>query len=208
MAGRYDRLNRLERQAFAAEETSSEKRWEQADEIVGLLATGDTRRTVAENWVNPRTGEPYDDSTVGRYERTAKKFADPQTRPEWSEGYNKANPGAGSEARMDRNALQLPKNEQGLINVLEKAARTLENQFDRSTSEIAAFIHQTAPKPPKDEGYEKPAPLTPVGTDKLHAQNALAELRMVSGTPARSVVVIIEQIMLEAEVRLESVEVR
>jgi hypothetical protein len=44
----------------------------------------------------------------------------------------------------------LPKNEQGLINVLEQAARKLEKEYDRSTSEIASYIHQTAPKAPTE----------------------------------------------------------
>jgi hypothetical protein len=156
--GQFDKLNQLEKRAFQAEESASEVRWDVADEIVRLLSTGKTQAQVAEGWVNLKTGKPYSVKTVERYSALVRKNPAGSGRSTWIEAYYEAYPSTGTEARMERNLAQLPKNEEGLYVTLERAAQKLQREHGWTEQEVLATIRESTVKPKAEPVKAEKAP--------------------------------------------------
>ncbi len=139
--GQFDKLNQLEKRASSAEESASEVRWQQAEEVARLVGAGLQLKDIAAAWINFRTGRPYDVGTVGRYA----KLADLPIgkRRTWSEAWYSINPSASYEGVTQR----MPSNEEGVAMVLEKAAKVLQDKYEWTEAEVKQEIAAAKVKP-------------------------------------------------------------
>ena len=83
-------LNKLEANVAAPEAEASDIRWEQAEEVVKLIATGKTQEQVAAGWISARTGEPYSRQHITFVAKTWQAFGylSSEDRPLWNDAYN------------------------------------------------------------------------------------------------------------------------
>lgn len=83
-------INALEQRGVKAEDDADETWWEQAGVVVEQLAAGLSRRKLAAQWINTRTGNPYDERHVRFVEKVWHKGAEytPQSRPRYRDLYN------------------------------------------------------------------------------------------------------------------------
>jgi ParB family chromosome partitioning protein len=86
----FSRLNALERKAEKHEGPASDIRWEQAEEVAGLLDQGYSERIVADGWLNARIGQPYSRAHVRLTYRAWREFGHlgAQERPRWNDAYH------------------------------------------------------------------------------------------------------------------------
>lgn len=80
-------INDLELQIVASQADADSYLWQQAALVVAQLKSM-TQRALAEQWVNPRTGKPYDHRHVGYVARVFGELAPGQPRPRFRDAYN------------------------------------------------------------------------------------------------------------------------
>jgi len=81
-------LNVLDRQIVDADDGADKLLWRQAQNMMALLAAGLSRRQLARQWINARTGEPYAEKHVRIVEKVWKKGAEFTPRPRFRSLYN------------------------------------------------------------------------------------------------------------------------
>jgi hypothetical protein len=60
-------INDLEVRIATVDADVDDMRWEQAAKVMELLATGLSARKLAKQWINIKTGRPYDHTHVSRW---------------------------------------------------------------------------------------------------------------------------------------------
>jgi hypothetical protein len=78
----------LEQEIAEAEDDADARLWEQAARVVATLDAGMTQRALASQWVNVRTGNPYDEKHVRNVVVVWRECADLNPRPRFRDAYN------------------------------------------------------------------------------------------------------------------------
>jgi hypothetical protein len=78
----------LEREIAEAEDDADATLWEQAERVVATLDAGMTQRDLASQWVNARTGNPYDEQHVRNVVIVWRECGDLNPRPRFRGAYN------------------------------------------------------------------------------------------------------------------------
>lgn len=81
-------INNLEQRIVAADEDADAQLWEQARLVVGQLDAGLSQRALAKQWINARTGEPYDERHVRFVRQVFEQRAELTPRPKFRGAYN------------------------------------------------------------------------------------------------------------------------
>jgi hypothetical protein len=81
-------INALERQIVTAEDDADAMLWNQAQQVFAQLKGGVKQRDLAAQWINSRTGKPYDHTHVLRVKRTWQEFGALAHRPRFRDAYN------------------------------------------------------------------------------------------------------------------------
>lgn len=81
-------INALETRIVKAEDDADDMLWEQAGQVVVQLDKGLSQRKLAAQWINARTGEPYDKKHVWIVQVVWKESGDLNPRPRFREAYN------------------------------------------------------------------------------------------------------------------------
>jgi len=81
-------INVLERRIIRAEDDADAMLWEQAERAVGQLDGGLSQRALAAQWLNARTGKPYDEHHVRFVRKVFEQCAELTPRPRFREAYN------------------------------------------------------------------------------------------------------------------------
>jgi phage N-6-adenine-methyltransferase len=81
-------INALEGRIAKAEDDADAMLWEQARQVVEQLEAGRSRRKLAAQWINARTGEPYSHVHVHRTALTFERYFNVTPRPRFREAYN------------------------------------------------------------------------------------------------------------------------
>lgn len=81
-------INVLEQQILTAETDADEKLWQQAACVVAQLDVGLTQRDLAAQWINLRTGRPYNAAHVCRVRKVHRLAYTQQPRPAFRRLYN------------------------------------------------------------------------------------------------------------------------
>jgi hypothetical protein len=81
-------INALEERAVQAEDNADAVWWEQAGQVVAQLNAGLSQRALARQWINTRTGKPYDERHVRFVREVFERSAELTPRPRFREAYN------------------------------------------------------------------------------------------------------------------------
>lgn len=81
-------INALESAIVVAEDDADNMLWEQAAQVVAQLDAGLKQRALAREWINVRTGKPYDERHVRVVRQVVEQGADLNPRPRFRELYN------------------------------------------------------------------------------------------------------------------------
>ena len=131
-------INALEGRIVAAEDDADGMLWEQAGQVVAQLDAGLSFRKLAAQWINARTGKPYDTRHVQFVRQTWEKSVELTPRPRFRDAYNEiAN--AGPVNRINFNSHD---NEWYTPPEIVEAARSVlgEIDLDPSSCELANTV--------------------------------------------------------------------
>jgi phage N-6-adenine-methyltransferase len=96
-------INALEQRIVTAEDEADSLLWAQAEHVVAQLEAGLSQRQLAKQWINQRTGNPYDHKHVTWTARVWRDWGVNSPRPRFRDAYNEiAN--AGSTAHVSHNS--------------------------------------------------------------------------------------------------------
>lgn len=80
-------INALETRIVKAEDDTDAMLWDQAQQVVAQLEVGLSQRALARQWINARTGEPYDERHVRFVRQVFERGAELTPRPAFRELY-------------------------------------------------------------------------------------------------------------------------
>ena len=86
--GAIREINALEQRIVTFEDDADALLWDQARQVVEQLEAGLSQRALAAQWINVRTGEPYDEKHVRIVRKVWETAADLNPRPRFREAYN------------------------------------------------------------------------------------------------------------------------
>jgi DNA N-6-adenine-methyltransferase (Dam) len=81
-------INALEESIVSAEDTADDMLWQQAQMVVEQLKSGRSTRQIAKQWINNRTGKPYDHTHVVFVSQVVSKLTNVVPRPRFRDAYN------------------------------------------------------------------------------------------------------------------------
>jgi ParB family chromosome partitioning protein len=81
-------INALEGRIVQAEDDADAMLWEQARQVVEQLDAGLSQRKLAKQWINARTGKPYDEHHVRFVRQTVEQSAELTPQPRFRDAYN------------------------------------------------------------------------------------------------------------------------
>lgn len=96
-------INDLELRIVEAEDDTDAKLWKQAKKVTEQLEAGMSMRELAAQWINLRTGKPYDHTHVFFVQKAFSQLNKVKPRPRFRDAYNEiAHDGRQSDRRQER----------------------------------------------------------------------------------------------------------
>jgi len=118
-------INILEREIIANEHAAEDQRWRQAEAVAADHARGLTHRDIAAQWINARTGRPYDRKHVRNTIRVLADLNPHGSRPRFRDVYNAVANGRAPKLKPERS-----RRHDALVEQLRTVAATANNMTD------------------------------------------------------------------------------
>lgn len=232
----FEKLNVLESAIVNAEDSAEDARWHQAEIVKKLIDDGATLREIAGKWTNARTGKPYTHKHVDFakqvWERWGVYFTTQDAEcPDWTTAYYTAQQRSDEIVEPDQRRQEWTQAHEARAPRSEEAAEKLVQNLLKESPDVVDTVYQGLREGREDRYIEpkererrekeadtfardKGAPIMnafSTSSAVLLLEQALEELKdatAIDGASHDRIVLLIDEIRTEAEVKHAMQEIR